>query len=78
MTSKQVIKRLQQEGWYEDRQNGSHKVFRHPDKTGRVVVAVHGSKDIPRRTLNNIYEQAGWNQPSAAISDADATQEEPE
>lgn len=63
MTARQVIKRLLDEGWYEDRQNGSHKVFKHPDKSGRVVVAVHGSKDIPRNTLQDIYAQAGWGKP---------------
>jgi predicted RNA binding protein YcfA (HicA-like mRNA interferase family) len=37
MTAKEVIKRLKAEGWYEVRQAGSHKQFKHDQKTGVVT-----------------------------------------
>jgi predicted RNA binding protein YcfA (HicA-like mRNA interferase family) len=61
MTARQVIRRLTDEGWYEVRQSGSHKQFKHDEKPGLVTVPVHGSKEIPKRTLASIFRQAGWN-----------------
>jgi predicted RNA binding protein YcfA (HicA-like mRNA interferase family) len=60
MTSREVIKRLKDEGWYEVRQAGSHKQFKHDKKTGLVTVPIHGNKDIPKGTLASIFKQAGW------------------
>ncbi len=60
LNAKQVIKRLRNEGWYEVSQRGSHKKFKHPEKTGMVVVADHGHSDIPTGTLSQIAKQAGW------------------
>ncbi|MBI3909372.1 MAG: type II toxin-antitoxin system HicA family toxin [Armatimonadetes bacterium] len=62
MTAREVIKRRTDAGWYEVRQSGSHKQFKHDQKPGLVTVPVHGSKDIPPGTLANIFRQAGWDQ----------------
>lgn len=59
MDSKQVIRRLESEGWYLVRVKGSHHQFRHPLKPGRVTVK-HPDNDIPRGTLHSISKQAGW------------------
>ena len=61
MTAKDVVKRLLEEGWYEVRQEGSHKHFAHDEKPGIVTVQAHGNKDIPKGTLGSIRRQAGWN-----------------
>lgn len=58
MDSRQVIKLLQQDGWYEVGQAGSHRQFKHPVKKGRVTV-VHPKRDIPMGTLRSIGKQAG-------------------
>ncbi len=58
MTARQVIKRLEEDGWYEVRQSGSHKQFQHDTKLGTVTVPMHRG-DIPRGTLRNIFRQAG-------------------
>lgn len=58
MDSREVIRRLIQNGWYEVRQSGSHKQFKHPSKPGRVTV-VHPKRDIPTGTLKSIERQAG-------------------
>jgi predicted RNA binding protein YcfA (HicA-like mRNA interferase family) len=36
MNSREVIKALQKEGWYEVNQVGSHKQFKHPTKKGAL------------------------------------------
>jgi predicted RNA binding protein YcfA (HicA-like mRNA interferase family) len=58
MKSKEVIKLLMNDGWNIDRQRGSHKVFKHPNKRGIVVVPEHKG-DIPIGTLKSILKQAG-------------------
>jgi predicted RNA binding protein YcfA (HicA-like mRNA interferase family) len=59
MNSKDVIKRLTQEGWMNVGGKGDHIKFKHPDKQGHVVVS-HPRKDVALGTLRNIYRQAGW------------------
>lgn len=58
MDSRAVIKALKQDGWYEVKQVGSHKQFKHPEKNGRVTVP-HPKRDIPKGTLKSIEKQAG-------------------
>ena len=38
MNSREVIRKLRQNGWFEVAQSGSHKQFKHPVKPGRVTV----------------------------------------
>lgn len=58
MNSREVISALQAAGWYEVRQKGSHKQFRHDVKIGLVTVP-HPKKDLPIGTLRSIARQAG-------------------
>jgi predicted RNA binding protein YcfA (HicA-like mRNA interferase family) len=58
MNSREVIRRLEQAGWVEVSQAGSHKQFKHPDKSGRVTVP-YPKKDIPLGTLKSIEKQSG-------------------
>ena len=58
MYSRDVIKRMQKDGWYEVNQVGSHNQFKHPTKKGRVTVP-HPSRDIPMGTLKSVEKQAG-------------------
>ncbi len=60
MKVRDIIKRLNEDGWYLDRQAGSHRVLKHPTGKGVVVVAGHPGKDLPMGTVKHIYEQAGW------------------
>ncbi len=57
--SRKIIQRLRRDGWELDRVRGSHHQFVHPERPGLVTVA-HPVKDIPTKTLQNIYRQAGW------------------
>ena len=58
MDSREVIRALTRDGWYEVNQAGSHKQFKHPTKKGRVTVP-HPRRDIPVGTLKSIEKQAG-------------------
>jgi predicted RNA binding protein YcfA (HicA-like mRNA interferase family) len=57
MSSREVIQRLREDGWYEVAQKGSHKQFKHATKLGRVTVP-HPVRDIPIGTLKSIEKQA--------------------
>ena len=54
-----VIRLLEQEGWYFARQRGSHRQYRHPTKPGRVTVAAKPSDEVAAGTLGSIFRQAG-------------------
>jgi len=58
MTSRDVINKLEQNGWFEVAQAGSHKQFKHATKPGRVTVP-SPRKDVPLGTLRSIEKQAG-------------------
>ena len=58
MHSRDVIKQLQKDGWYEVTQVGSHKQFKHPTRPGRVTVP-SPRKNVPLGTLRSIEKQAG-------------------
>jgi predicted RNA binding protein YcfA (HicA-like mRNA interferase family) len=59
MKVKEVIKLLENEGWYLARTKGSHRQFKHSNKTGTVTVSGKENIDVPRGTLNSILKQAG-------------------
>lgn len=59
MTAKEAIKILEERGWEEVRQRGSHRIFKHSDNPNNVSIPVHSSKDIPKGTLNSILKKAG-------------------
>jgi predicted RNA binding protein YcfA (HicA-like mRNA interferase family) len=57
-SSREVIQKLKEDGWYEVNIVGSHHQFKHPVKKGRVTVK-HPDKDIPLKTLKSIERQSG-------------------
>ena len=58
MTSKDLIKLIKKDGWYQVAQKGSHAQFKHPTKKGRVTIPVH-SGDVAKGTEKSILKQAG-------------------
>lgn len=56
--SRELIKLIQDDGWYEVHTVGSHKQFKHPTKKGKVTIP-HPNKDLPQKTVNSILKQAG-------------------
>jgi len=60
LTSKQVIKLLEQNGFELDHVSGSHYVFYHPVSKRRVVVPYH-TRNLPIGTLKSILQAAEIN-----------------
>jgi predicted RNA binding protein YcfA (HicA-like mRNA interferase family) len=58
MNSREIIRRLEADGWYRVGQRGSHVQFKHSTKPGRVTMP-HPEKDIPAKTLQSIEKQSG-------------------
>jgi len=56
--SRDIKRRLEQEGWTLQRVKGSHHVFCHA--TGKVIVLPHPKKDLGIGLARAIYKQAGW------------------
>ena len=54
-----LVKLLEQDGWYLYQTTGSHRQYKHPTKPGRTTVAGHPGKDVPEGTLKSILRQSG-------------------
>lgn len=59
MTAPELIKRLEAAGWIEERQSGSHRVFKKPNVQKLISVPDHGKKDLKPGLLNKLLKQAG-------------------
>lgn len=57
-SSREIIRILKKNGWYEVACDGDHHQFKHPTKKGRVTIT-HPKKDLPIGTLKSIEKQAG-------------------
>jgi predicted RNA binding protein YcfA (HicA-like mRNA interferase family) len=57
---KEVIKLLIKDGWYLVEQEGSHRQFKHPTRSGRVTVNAKPNDTLSQELLNSIWKQAGW------------------
>ncbi|MFE1745494.1 type II toxin-antitoxin system HicA family toxin [Coleofasciculus sp. H7-2] len=58
MKVREVIKLIEEDGWYLARTRGSHRQFKHPTKSGLVTIAGKPSDDLAPGTLNSIMTQA--------------------
>ena len=58
-SSRDIIRRLEDENWSLVRVAGSHHVFKHPT-SGRTLVIPHPKKDLGKGLVRAIYKGAGW------------------
>jgi predicted RNA binding protein YcfA (HicA-like mRNA interferase family) len=58
MKVRDVIRLLEEEGWFLVATRGSHRQYKHPVRTGRVTVAGKPSDDLAPGTLNSILKQS--------------------
>ncbi|MFY7839064.1 MAG: type II toxin-antitoxin system HicA family toxin [Lacibacter sp.] len=59
MKARDVVKLIEEDGWFLVRQRGSHKQYKHKIKKGLVTIAAHKMSDeIAPGTLNSILKQA--------------------
>ena len=56
-SSREIIRQLQDDGWFEVRVTGSHHHFKHSSKLG-VVTVPHPKKEIGKGLFNSILKQA--------------------
>jgi predicted RNA binding protein YcfA (HicA-like mRNA interferase family) len=54
-----VIRLIEDDGWYLVATRGSHRQYKHPHKTGRVTIAGKPSDDMAPGTLNSVLKQSG-------------------
>lgn len=57
-SSREIVKLIEDDGWYLVRVKGSHHQFKHPIKKGLTTVK-HSAKDLDPKTVRRIFEQAG-------------------
>jgi predicted RNA binding protein YcfA (HicA-like mRNA interferase family) len=58
LSSREIVRLLENAGWREVRTTGSHHHFRHAQRPGTVTVP-HPVKDMPPATLRSIERQSG-------------------
>ncbi|AZZ73802.1 type II toxin-antitoxin system HicA family toxin [Pseudomonas zeae] len=58
MRSREMIRMIEDDGWYLVAVKGSHHQYKHPHKPGRVTIK-HPDSDLPKGTINSILKQAG-------------------
>jgi predicted RNA binding protein YcfA (HicA-like mRNA interferase family) len=58
MKVKEIIKIIEQDGWFMVRSKGSHRQFKHNNKDGIVTIAGNLNDDLAKGTLNSILKQA--------------------
>ena len=59
MKTREVIRLIEQDGWYLVASKGSHMHYKHKEKLGRVTVAGKASDEMAPGTLNSVLKQAG-------------------
>ena len=58
LNPKELIKILEADGWQLMRVRGSHHMYRHPIKSGMLIVPYH-TNDMKPGTINQILKDAG-------------------
>ena len=59
MKVRELIKRVQADGWFIVRTRGSHRQFKHSSKNGLVTIPGKMSDDLAVKTTHSILKQAG-------------------
>ncbi|MDW8213736.1 MAG: type II toxin-antitoxin system HicA family toxin [Roseiflexaceae bacterium] len=67
MKVRDVIRLIEEDGWYLVATKGSHRQYKHPVKPGRVTIAGHPNDDLAPGTLNSILKQAQLPKPGKGI-----------
>ena len=59
MKVREIIKRIEADGWYRIKAKGGHRQYKHSVKRGRVTVPGQMNAELDRKTQNSIMKQAG-------------------
>ena len=58
-----VVRLIEEDGWYLVVTKGSHRQFKHSVKAGRVTIAGHPGDDLAPGTLGSVLKQARLQKP---------------
>jgi len=59
MKVREIIRLIENDGWYLVRTKGDHRQYKHPVKSGRVTISGNSGRDMPPGTLNSVLKQSG-------------------
>ena len=59
MKVRDIIRRIERDGWAQVSQQGSHRQFKHPTKPGKVTINGHSNDDLDIALIRSIERQAG-------------------
>lgn len=59
MKVRDLISKVEADGWRLDRTRGDHRQYMHATKPGLVTISGHPSDDVHPKTLNSALRQAG-------------------
>ncbi|MFZ2469141.1 MAG: type II toxin-antitoxin system HicA family toxin [Parvibaculum sedimenti] len=59
MKVSEILRLLQDDGWFLPATRGSHRQYKHPSKPGRVTVPGKPGDDLAPGTLSSTLKQAG-------------------
>ena len=59
MKIREIIKKIEQDGWFMVRIKRSHRQFKHRIKKGLVTIEGHPNDDLAKGTFHSILKQAG-------------------
>ncbi|HSN74252.1 MAG TPA: type II toxin-antitoxin system HicA family toxin [Anaerolineae bacterium] len=58
MTVRELIRLIEDDGWFLNRTRGSHRQFKHAIKKGTVTIAGKPSDTMHPKTLSSVLKQA--------------------
>jgi predicted RNA binding protein YcfA (HicA-like mRNA interferase family) len=58
MKVRDIIKMIEDDGWYIVATSGSHRQYKHPTKSGLVTIAGNLNHEVAPGTLNSVLKQA--------------------
>jgi len=58
MKSSELLRLLKRDGWYIERQSGSHAIMKHSQKDGQLSVPLHAAKEVKKGLLSAISKEA--------------------
>ena len=59
MKIREIIRQIEDDGWFHMRTRGSHRQYHHATIPGTVTIAGQPGQDLHPKTLNSILRQAG-------------------
>ena len=56
---REIVRAMKRDGWYVDRQQGSHRQFKHPSKANRITISYPDNQDVSLSEVRKMLAEAG-------------------